>query len=154
MLICKPDEVKRILSLLNDTCPPLHSCLSEDRNGMTHAILEVVAGGMVQTASDINRYVRCTLLNSTRPFEAVVKSAQDSLRWLCHNKFLEWSEETKLYTSTPLGRASFGSSLCPEESLVRISRFILTVCNRHSWFYEPSIAFLIRPVYLSMHFQN
>ncbi|KAK4419988.1 Helicase and polymerase-containing protein TEBICHI [Sesamum alatum] len=118
VLICKPEETKKILALLNDSCPPLYSCLSEDRNGMTHAILEVVAGGIVQTASDIHRYVRCTLLNSTKPFEDVVKSAQDALRWLCHKKFLEWSEETKLYTTTPLGRASFGSSLCPEESLI------------------------------------
>ncbi|KAL2525525.1 Helicase and polymerase-containing protein TEBICHI [Abeliophyllum distichum] len=118
VLICKPEEVKRIIALLNDSCPPLHSCLSEDKNGMTHAILEVVAGGIVQSASDINRYVRCTLLNSTKPFEDVVKSAQDSLRWLCHKKFLEWSDDTKLYTTTPLGRASFGSSLSPEESLI------------------------------------
>ncbi|KAL0330327.1 UNVERIFIED_CONTAM: Helicase and polymerase-containing protein TEBICHI [Sesamum radiatum] len=118
VLICKPEETKKILAILNGSCPPLYSCLSEDRNGMTHAILEVVAGGIVQTASDIHRYVRCTLLNSTKPFDDVVKSAQDALRWLCHKKFLEWSEETKLYTSTPLGRASFGSSLCPEESLI------------------------------------
>lgn len=118
VLICKPEEVKRIMALLNESSPPLHSCLSEDKNGMIHAILEVVAGGIVQTASDINRYVRCTLLNSTKPFDDVVKSAQDSLRWLCHKKFLEWSEDTKLYTVTPLGRASFGSSLSPEESLV------------------------------------
>ncbi|XP_074344440.1 helicase and polymerase-containing protein TEBICHI isoform X2 [Apium graveolens] len=118
VLICKQEEVKRIRGLINDSCPPLHSCLSEDKNGMTHAILEVVSGGIVQTARDIHRYVRCTLLNSTKPFEDVVKSAQDSLRWLCHKKFLEWSEDTKLYSSTPLGRASFGSSLCPEESLI------------------------------------
>ncbi|KAK4388861.1 Helicase and polymerase-containing protein TEBICHI [Sesamum angolense] len=102
VLICKPEETKKILAILNGSCPPLYSCLSEDRNGMTHAILEVVAGGIVQTASDIHRYVRCTLLNSTKPFDDVVKSAQDALRWLCHKKFLEWSEETKLYTSTPL----------------------------------------------------
>lgn len=118
VLICKPEEVKRICGLLNESCPPLDSCLSEDKNGMTHAILEVVAGGIVQTANDINRYVRCTLLNATKPFQDVVKSAQDSLRWLCHRKFLEWNEETKLYSTTPLGRAAFGSSLCPEESLV------------------------------------
>ncbi|KAF8407042.1 hypothetical protein HHK36_006167 [Tetracentron sinense] len=118
VLICKPEELKRITSVLNDSCPPLHSCLSEDKNGMTHAILEVVAGGIVQTANDIHRYVRCTLLNSTKPFQDVVKSAQDSLRWLCYRKFLEWNEETKLYSTTPLGRASFGSSLCPEESLI------------------------------------
>ncbi|GAA0144171.1 DNA-directed DNA polymerase [Lithospermum erythrorhizon] len=118
VLICKPEEAKRILGLLNDACPPLHSCLSEDKNGMTHAILEVVAGGIVQTATDIHRYVRCTLLNATKPFDDVVKSAQDALKWLCHKRFLEWSDETKLYTTTPLGRASFGSSLCPEESLI------------------------------------
>ncbi|CAJ1972305.1 unnamed protein product [Sphenostylis stenocarpa] len=118
ILICKPEEVKKVTGLLNESCSPLHSCLSEDMNGMTHAILEVVAGGIVQTASDINRYVRCTLLNSTKPFLDVVKSAQESLRWLCQKKFLEWNEDTKLYSTTPLGRASFGSSLCPEESLV------------------------------------
>ncbi|CAH8378004.1 unnamed protein product [Eruca vesicaria subsp. sativa] len=118
VLICKQGELKRIMALLNESCPPLESCLSEDKNGMTHAILEVVAGGIVQTAKDIHRYVRCTLLNSTKPFHDVVKSAQDSLRWLCRRKFLEWNEETKLYTTTPLGRGSFGSSLCPEESLI------------------------------------
>lgn len=118
VLICRPEEVKRVKSLLNDSCPPLQSCLSEDKNGMTHAIMEVVASGIVQTANDIHRYVRCTLLNSTKPFQDVVKSAQDSLKWLCHRKFLEWNEETKLYSATPLGRAAFGSSLSPEESLI------------------------------------
>ncbi|KAG0502462.1 hypothetical protein HPP92_002534 [Vanilla planifolia] len=121
ILICKHDEVKKVAAILNDSCPPLQSCLSEDKNGMTHAIMEVVAGGIVQSARDIHRYVRCTLLNSTKPFEDVVKSAQDSLRWLCHKKFLEWNEETRLYSSTPLGRAAFGSSLNPEESLVVLS---------------------------------
>ncbi|XP_073012513.1 helicase and polymerase-containing protein TEBICHI isoform X1 [Typha latifolia] len=118
ILICKPDEVKRIVGILNSSCPPLQSCLSEDKNGMTHAIMEVVAGGIVQTASDIHRYVRCTLLNSIKPFQDVVKSAQDSLRWLCHQKFLKWNEEAKLYNVTPLGHAAFGSSLTPEESLI------------------------------------
>ncbi|KAI8012774.1 Dymeclin [Camellia lanceoleosa] len=45
------------MGILSDSCL-LHSCLSEDTNGMTHAILEVVAGGIVQTANDIHRYVR------------------------------------------------------------------------------------------------
>ncbi|KAL6623093.1 hypothetical protein ACP70R_032972 [Stipagrostis hirtigluma subsp. patula] len=118
ILVCRPEEVKRITGIIRSSCPPLESCLSEDKNGMTHAIMEVVAGGIVQTASDIQRYVRCTLLNSTKPFDDVVKSAQDSLRWLCHKKFVEWNNETKIYTATPLGRACFGSSLNPEESLL------------------------------------
>ncbi|XP_031490148.1 helicase and polymerase-containing protein TEBICHI isoform X2 [Nymphaea colorata] len=121
IMICKPDEAKKIVSLLNSSCQPLQSCLSEDKNGMTHAILEVVAAGIVQTANDIHRYVRCTLLSTTKPFQAVVSSAQDSLRWLCCQHFLEWNGETKLYSTTSLGRAAFGSSLAPEESLVVLS---------------------------------
>ncbi|KAI7983180.1 Helicase and polymerase-containing protein TEBICHI [Camellia lanceoleosa] len=108
VLLCKPEDVKGIMGILNDSCPLLHSCLSEDTNGMTHAILEVVAGGIVQTANDIHRYMRCTVLNSTKPFEDVVKSAQDSLRWLCHRKFIEWNEDTKLYSTTPLGLSKSG----------------------------------------------
>ena len=79
---------------------------------------------MVQTASDIHRYVRCTLLNSTRPFEDVVKSARDSPSMVIAIRN-SWNgvKRQSLYTSTPLGRASFGSSLCPEESLVRSSYY-------------------------------
>jgi DNA polymerase theta len=125
ILVCRIEEVKRITGIIRSNCPPLESCLSEDKNGMTHAIMEVVAGGIVQTANDIHRYVRCTLLNSTRPFDDVVKSAQDSLRWLCHKRFLDWNHETKIYSATPLGRAAFGSSLNPEESLVAYLSLLL-----------------------------
>ena len=103
VLICKPDEVKKIIGLLNENCPPLHSCLSEDKNGMTHAILQVVAGGMVQTASDINRYVRCTLLNSTKPFQDVVKSAQDSLGGCVTENFLNGMMRPSYMVLLPLG---------------------------------------------------
>uniref|UniRef100_A0A0D3HTH3 Helicase and polymerase-containing protein TEBICHI n=1 Tax=Oryza barthii TaxID=65489 RepID=A0A0D3HTH3_9ORYZ len=145
ILVCKPEEVKRITGILRSNCTPLESCLSEDKNGMTHAIMEVVAGGIVQTASDIHRYVRCTLLNSTKPFEDVVKSAQDSLRWLCHKRFLEWNNETKIYSTTPLGLAAFGSSLNPEESLVvlddlsRAREGFVLACDLH-------LVYLVTPI--------
>jgi hypothetical protein len=84
-----------------------------------YTILEVVAGGIVQTAADIHRYVKCTLLNSTKLFEDVVKSAHESLRLLCHGKFLERNEDTKLYST---------SSLSPKESLVKYCTFYCT-CN-------------------------
>ena len=113
-------------SLLSEGCQPLLSCLAEDKNGMTRAILEVVAGGIVQSANDVERYVKCTLLNSTQSFQEVVKSAQDSLHWLGHRKFLEWDRNTELYCCTPLGKAAFGSSLSPEESLVGFSPFPCT----------------------------
>lgn len=79
--ISKPDEIKKVREL-NGICPPLYSCLCEDMNGMTRAILEVVARKIVQIASNIRRYVRCTLLNSTKSFQDVVKFAQKILQRL------------------------------------------------------------------------
>ncbi|XP_024542477.1 helicase and polymerase-containing protein TEBICHI-like isoform X1 [Selaginella moellendorffii] len=118
ILICKSEELSRMLPILKEGCQPLQSCLAEEKNGMMRALLEVVAGGIVQSAQDVNRYVRCTLLNSTQPFDDVVKSAQDSLRWLCHKRLIEWDQELQIYKITPLGKAAFGSSLSPEECLV------------------------------------
>lgn len=119
ILICKPEEEKRIMEMMKQDCKALQSCLADDKNGMMRALLEVVASGMVKTAADVQRYVRCTLLNATQPFEEVVKAAQDSLRWLCHKHLVEWDKNAEIYNITPLGRAAFSSSLSPEESLVR-----------------------------------
>ena len=106
------------MEMMKQDCKALESCLADDKNGMVRALLEVVAGGIVQSAADVQRYVRCTLLNATQPFEEVVKSAQDSLRWLCYKHFLEWDASAEIYMTTSLGRAAFSSSLSPEESLV------------------------------------
>lgn len=67
------------------------------------------------------------LILQIKPFQDVAKSAQDSLRWLCNKKFLQWTEDTKLYSTTPLGRAAFGSSLTPEESLVGSLEFLFVI---------------------------
>lgn len=107
------------MEMMQQECKALQSCLADDKNGMMRALLEVVAGGIVQSAADVQRYVRCTLLNATQPFEEVVIAAQDSLRWLCYKRFLEWNASAEIYATTPLGRAAFSSSLSPEESLVR-----------------------------------
>ncbi|KAL3691255.1 hypothetical protein R1sor_004906 [Riccia sorocarpa] len=118
VLICKPEEVKRMTTVITAGCEALQSCLTNDKIGMMRALLEVVAGGMVQTPQDVHRYVRCTLFNSTESFDHVVKGVQDALRWLCTKKFVEWNKDTETYSTTPLGRAAFGSSLTPEESLI------------------------------------
>ncbi|XP_024540969.1 helicase and polymerase-containing protein TEBICHI-like isoform X2 [Selaginella moellendorffii] len=94
ILIYKSEE----LPILKEGCQPLQSCLAEEKNGMMRARF----GG--------------TLLNSTQPFDDVVKSAQDS--FLCHKRLIEWDQELQIYKITTLGKAAFGSSLSPEECSV------------------------------------
>ncbi|KAJ7544985.1 hypothetical protein O6H91_09G101700 [Diphasiastrum complanatum] len=149
IMVCKPEELNRMITIMREGCQPLQSCLAEDKNGMMRALLEVVAGGMVQSAADVHRYVRCTLLNSTQPFEDVVKSAQDSLRWLCHKKLVEWDQETEMYTATPLGKATFGSSLSPDESLVVFE----DLAKAREGFVLASdlhLVYLVTPIYVDM----
>lgn len=55
-------------------CKDLKSCISEEKNGMGRALLEVVASKIVQTPADVLRYVRCTLLRVMNPEETVSTS--------------------------------------------------------------------------------
>ena len=47
----------------------IESCLVEGKKGMKRAMLEVVASGAVASPSDVNRYIRCTLLSATNSFQ-------------------------------------------------------------------------------------
>lgn len=49
---------------------------------MRRAVLDVVASGVVQSPRDVERYVRCTLLCTTRGFSAVASATREALNWL------------------------------------------------------------------------
>lgn len=152
--MCAANEQPRVRELLQAGCQPLESCLTEDSRGMTRALLEVVAAGIVQTPADVQRYVRCTLLATTKPTEEVTKSALASLKWLGLQKFIEWESSSAdgkkgTYSPTALGRAAFGSSLTPEESLIVFSdlarareAFVLST--------ELHTVYLVTPVYIDV----
>eukprot|EP00850_Spirogloea_muscicola_P005539 SM000025S08434 [mRNA] locus=s25:718080:729951:- [translate_table: standard] len=118
IVMCKPGDIERVERLLNGDCKPLQSCLSEEKNGLTRALLEVVAGSSVLTPADVQRFVRCTLLHITSSVEEVYASARAALKWLCHRELIRWDTVKAEYDATPLGRAVFGSSLPPDEALV------------------------------------
>lgn len=52
------------------------SCLSKDRKGMMRSMLEAVAGGDVTRISDIQRYIKCTLLAATNGAEVSANRVQ------------------------------------------------------------------------------
>ncbi len=59
------------MAMMTQGSRQLESCLTVDLNGCARALLEVVASGAVQSANDVNRFVCCTLLCQTKPFEEV-----------------------------------------------------------------------------------
>ncbi|CAD6339393.1 unnamed protein product [Miscanthus lutarioriparius] len=69
ILVWRLEEVKRITGIIRSNCPPSESCLSEDKNGMTHAIMEVVLDDLSRAregfvlASDLHFVYLVTLIN-------------------------------------------------------------------------------------------
>ncbi|KAG1335104.1 putative DNA-directed DNA polymerase [Cocos nucifera] len=148
ILVCKPDEVKRIAAILNDSCPPLQSCLSEDKNGMTHAIMEVVAGGIVQTASDIHRYV--VLDDLSRAREGFVLASDLHLVYLVtpinvevepdwelyYERFMELSvldQEVPISDVCEAFKVARGMIQALQENAGRFALMVSLFCERLGW---------------------
>lgn len=70
-MMCRPEEVRKVQAMIAEGCAPLESCLTVDLVGCSRALLEVVASGAVQTVQDVDRFVRCTLMCQTKPFQEV-----------------------------------------------------------------------------------
>eukprot|EP00761_Pharyngomonas_kirbyi_P007509 gb/GECH01007519.1/.p1 GENE.gb/GECH01007519.1/~~gb/GECH01007519.1/.p1 ORF type:complete len:1125 (+),score=246.86 gb/GECH01007519.1/:1-3375(+) len=85
---------------------------------MTRALLEVISGGVVETVYDIERFIRCTLLSAQVPYKDVHHTTKVALKFLEENEFLSWKIMDCKFVATKLGKATFSSSLSPEEGLV------------------------------------
>jgi hypothetical protein len=58
--------------------------------------------GVVSTARDVERYIRCTLLAATQDFQGVVaKSTMAALAWLCKQEFIRWAVEFIWLAASP-----------------------------------------------------
>eukprot|EP00850_Spirogloea_muscicola_P019963 SM000203S06139 [mRNA] locus=s203:219205:230833:+ [translate_table: standard] len=149
IVMCKPGDIARVERLLNGDCSPLQSCLSEEKNGLTRALLEVVAGSSVLTPADVQRFVRCTLLHITSSVEEVYASARAALKWLCHRELIRWDTVKAEYDATPLGRAVFGSSLPPDEALV-VYDDLKTARDGFVLSTDLHLLYQVTPVYISL----
>lgn len=126
----------KLLALMQASCEPVESCLTEGRRGMRQALLEAIASGKVSRAEDINTFISCTLLAATHPdpqeLQAVVaKSAKSALMWLngadptaekgkarlIHRPFIRWDSASLTWTPEPLGRACAAAGMRPEVAL-------------------------------------
>jgi len=85
---------------------------------MTRIMLEAIASGAVRTTADIDRFVRCTLLERTAPDHGIVRQATlDALKYLAQNDFITWNKTAREYGATKLGQATFSAALGPDEAL-------------------------------------
>ncbi|XP_072254555.1 DNA polymerase theta [Pyxicephalus adspersus] len=134
ILVCKPSERTKGISLLQGTLKPVQSCLLRKEGAgvtgsMIRAILEIVVGGVADSPEDVRTYASCTLLAASMreehedPQQADSGAIEACVDWLLRNEFVQMLEEetdgnkVEVYRPTKLGSATFSSSLSPVEAL-------------------------------------
>jgi replicative superfamily II helicase/DNA polymerase I-like protein with 3'-5' exonuclease and polymerase domains len=118
ILICKPNLLPQIKTMILSDLPPLESCLVQSRRGMIRPLMDVIANGVVETVQDVERYIMSTLFAKQKHYTEVHQVSKAALRFLEENDFVEWNELKQKFIPTKLGKATVASSLSPEEGLV------------------------------------
>ncbi|XP_071415940.1 DNA polymerase theta isoform X1 [Pithys albifrons albifrons] len=137
ILVCKPSERSKGTALLQGSLKPVCSCLLRREgegvaSSMKRAILEIIVGGVANTAEDVHTYASCTLLaSSLKESKWENEKAEDKAQagpieacvaWLLENEFIQVLEsgndvKAKVYHPTHLGSATLSSSLSPTEAM-------------------------------------
>ena len=96
LLVLQKATEKMLAGLMHADPAPVESCLTQEKCGMKRAMLEVVASGAVISPSDVDRYIKCTLLAATANYEVVTHATKEALRWLGdrERQFIYWDKKT------------------------------------------------------------
>lgn len=116
IVICKPEDQKRVLELMKQPLRPLSSALQEGHSGLRRAILEAIASGAAKTEAEVREFISFSLLAFQHTQEKVSQGISSALSYLTTYKFIEASGE-ELH-ATLLGQATFASGLSPDEAFI------------------------------------
>jgi len=96
LLVLQKSTEKSLAALMHAESAPVESCLTQDKCGMKRAMLEVVASGAVISPSDVDSYIKCTLLAATSKYEVVMNATKEALKWLGdrERQFIYWDKKT------------------------------------------------------------
>lgn len=86
---------KYLQELFTKDPPPIESCLTDEKQGMKRAILEVIAAGIVRTPEHISQYITCTLMAAIDPSKdgPAPITTTNAINWLGRNKFITWMKQ-------------------------------------------------------------
>lgn len=93
-----------VCDLVEGPTGELESAVAE--TGMRRIMLESVASGLVKSLSDVEAYIKCTLLSALNDFDDMVqKIAREAIQWCQRNGLLVWNQAAMLWSASSLGLA-------------------------------------------------
>ncbi|XP_043257568.1 DNA polymerase theta [Colletes gigas] len=117
ILVCKSNERKAAESLLSATLEPIVSCL-ENSGPLIRAFLEAIASEVVHTASDLELYTKCMLINLSDELNPK-NSSKEAIKFLVNNEFLllQQTDDGHRWVATAFGKACLAASIPPRDGL-------------------------------------
>ncbi|KKY18403.1 putative dna-directed dna polymerase theta [Phaeomoniella chlamydospora] len=113
---CQKADLEAVAELMEAELPPVTSCLTPDKRGLTRALLEVVATRLAMTPQSIEDYVIRSLLYQLMEPNNVLSTLRTTIRDLLEQNLVEVTE-TGSYQATRLGQAIVASSLSPDDGI-------------------------------------
>ncbi|XP_066304418.1 DNA polymerase theta-like [Branchiostoma lanceolatum] len=133
VLVCKERERSKATTLIRSGLSPVHSCLHRETgndvsSSMKRAILEIIAGGVARSPTDVERYASCTMLAAgmtDMTTDNTDNAIHTCIQFLLEHEFIRLQEvqseddsPNQEYQPTQLGSATLASALSPDEALV------------------------------------
>ena len=100
---------------------PIKSSFGLDAKGMARSLLEAFVDGIVNSVTDIDSFIKCTLMSAQEEYKAVHSITKEALTYLQKHEFIEWHPETSVFEPTLLGIATVYSSLSPSDGVDTVS---------------------------------
>ena len=95
ILLCKPNEKSKALTLVQSALPPVKSTLIRNQgeqlsSSMKRAILEVVVSGIAKAPKDVAMYASCTLLATSvdKEMDTTQDLIDECIAFLQENEFV------------------------------------------------------------------
>jgi len=119
VLIGNVKEMAQLKHIIDSPLTAVESCLTEEKRGLTKALLEVIAAGVVKDVRNINRFLSYTFLANQVHKDQWSNATKSGLKYLIDEHFIEYMDgaNTNL-KATRLGSATFAAGvMSPEDAL-------------------------------------
>jgi replicative superfamily II helicase len=116
-LCCQRSDLEAVAELLEAELPPIESCLTPKRRGITRALLEIVSIRMASSRTAIDGYVHASLLWFTMDHQMVHAMLEKALEILLADGLIQTGEFEGTFEPTKLGIAIVASGLGPEDGI-------------------------------------
>lgn len=116
-LCCQKVELEDVAELLQAELPPVVSCLTPEKRGISRALLEIIGIRMVSSRDALDQYVHSSLLWHTTAHDLVNKMVDGAIEELIEQGLVQRTEFENCLEPTKLGMAVVASGLTPEEGV-------------------------------------